>query len=178
MTTTEPLRYTDNTAVHPWERACLGRAPFRFTGMTESVYQACQGAPIQPGSSCDYCGNGIRYVFHIASADGRSFKVGIDCVRKVGDSRNRVVAAAERAQRDHERKLRAARADAKEAKLAALLADEKVRALLAALPHPIEWRAQQGATRLDWAEWMLKSAGAKGQAAALKAVETVIARSA
>ncbi len=80
---------TDNTteiAKHVFERAGLGKAPFRYVGMTESKYQACHGAPVQPGSSCDYCGQGIMYVCEILSADGRRFKVGCDCVARTGDA--------------------------------------------------------------------------------------------
>lgn len=80
---------TDNPheiGLHVFERAGLGKAPFQFTGMYEKVYQACQGAPIQPGSSCDYCGQGIRYCCAIIDATGKEFKVGSDCVRKTGDA--------------------------------------------------------------------------------------------
>ena len=30
---------------HPFERAGLGLAPFRFVGMVEKVYVSCPGAP-------------------------------------------------------------------------------------------------------------------------------------
>lgn len=79
---------TDNTAeigVHVFERAGLGKAPFRFVGFYEKTYQACPGAPIQPGSTCDYCGQGIMICCEILSADGKRFKVGSDCVNKTGD---------------------------------------------------------------------------------------------
>jgi hypothetical protein len=72
-----------NTATHPFTRAGFGPAPFRCVGMTVEKYQACQGAPIQPGTSCDYCGTGIMYAFWIVNADeSRRFKVGCDCVAK------------------------------------------------------------------------------------------------
>ena len=83
------MNRTDSTAeigMHVFERAGLGKAPFRYCGMTESKYQACHGAPVQPGSSCDYCGQGIMYVCEISSADGRRFKVGCDCVARTGDA--------------------------------------------------------------------------------------------
>ena len=56
--------------------------PFRFTGFCESVYQACQGAPVQPGSACDYCGAGIRYVYNFADSKGRAFKLGCECCKR------------------------------------------------------------------------------------------------
>ena len=58
-------------------------APFRCVGFFESKYQACHGAPIQPGSSCDYCAQGIMLVSLIKGADGKEFKVGCDCVAKI-----------------------------------------------------------------------------------------------
>ncbi len=71
------------STIHPFTRAGFGPAPFRCTGMTVEKYQACQGAPIQPGTSCDYCGTGIMYAFWIENADSsRRFKVGCDCVAK------------------------------------------------------------------------------------------------
>ncbi len=93
------------TVGHPFERAGLGLAPFRFVSMTESVHHVCQGVT-QPGSSCDYCGTAIRYVCHIESADKRRFKVGTDCVLKLERSDNRLVSAVKRAQqvRDKERR--------------------------------------------------------------------------
>ena len=62
--------------IHPFERAGLGVAPYTFLGVSERVYVACPGAPAQPGGTCDYCGNGIRYLYHCVSADGRRFAGG------------------------------------------------------------------------------------------------------
>jgi len=70
------------TWTHPFERAGLGLAPFRFTHYTKAVYQAFPGAPIQSGSTCDYCGQAIMHVYHIEDRDGRKFKVGCECVLK------------------------------------------------------------------------------------------------
>lgn len=79
----------DATWVHSFERANLGKAPFRCVGYHKAVYQAIPGdpnCPIQPGSSCDFCGQGIMHVYLIKGADGRQFKVGIDCVARTGDT--------------------------------------------------------------------------------------------
>jgi hypothetical protein len=71
------------STIHPFTRAGFGPAPFRCVGMTVERYQACHGAPVQPGTSCDYCGTGIMYAFWIVNADSsRRFKVGCDCVAK------------------------------------------------------------------------------------------------
>ncbi len=80
-TTTTPSAVTMKQ--HPFEKAGLGVAPFRLVGVSQSTYQACHGAPIQPGTSCDYCGTGIMYVFMVQGACGSKFKVGCDCVEKV-----------------------------------------------------------------------------------------------
>jgi len=76
----------ESTWIHPFELTGLGRAPFHFVQMVERVYQACHGAPVQPGGTCDHCGNGIRYCYQIRSADGRLSEVGCDCVRKTHDT--------------------------------------------------------------------------------------------
>lgn len=105
-------------AVHVFERAGLGRAPFRFERFEVSKYQACHGAPIQPGTSCDYCGTGIMNVFWIRSADAKEFKVGCDCVHKTGD------AGLVKAVRDEERRQARAKSTAKRDEQAAKRAAE------------------------------------------------------
>ncbi len=67
------MKRTDDPALvgrHVFERAGLGLAPFRFVGMEEKTFQACPGAPIQAGSSCDYCGTGM-------GADSRSEQIAL-----------------------------------------------------------------------------------------------------
>lgn len=88
MNTTQETT-TKATRVHAFEKAGLGKAPFKAIGFYESKFQAVPGdpnCPIQPGSSCDYCGNGIMNVYQVRSADGKTFKVGCDCVAKTGDA--------------------------------------------------------------------------------------------
>lgn len=80
---------TDNQSevgLHVFERARLGKAPFHIKGSYELKWQAFPGAPVQCGGSCDYCGQGIMYAVAIGSADGRTFKVGSDCVARTGDA--------------------------------------------------------------------------------------------
>lgn len=79
--------------IHKFEQAGLGKAPFRMLGMFES---RCSGQPNangvsvgfagQPAGTCDFCGTGIANCFQIQSADGKTFVVGEDCVRKVDDT--------------------------------------------------------------------------------------------
>lgn len=92
--------YMETTAktnwIHPFEIAGLGKGPFRCVGLTVMKYQACRDAPVQPGSSCDFCGTGIMNVFFIQGVDnGPQFKVGIDCVHKTHDTALRAAVAAE-----------------------------------------------------------------------------------
>lgn len=67
--------------MHPFEKAGLGKAPFRCVAVTQNWYSAAPGH-LQPGGSCDYCGTGIAYEYHIESAAPGRFKVGCDCVWK------------------------------------------------------------------------------------------------
>lgn len=77
---------TSTPPVHRFEAAGLGTAPFTLESFQICKWQACPGAPIQPGAACDYCGQSIMLVFVIRGADGRRFKVGCDCVEKTGDA--------------------------------------------------------------------------------------------
>ena len=69
------------TTLHPFERSNLGRAPFRCTGVTENMFRMPDGTA-KPGGCCDHCYTGIRFEYHIASSDGKTFKVGSSCVEK------------------------------------------------------------------------------------------------
>ena len=71
--------------MHVWERAGLGKAPFRCVGVHEELFKMADGS-VKPGGCCAYCSNGIRDVYTIVSADGNRFGVGCDCVRKTRDS--------------------------------------------------------------------------------------------
>lgn len=168
MTTTTRARdgETVGETIHVFERAGLGRAPFRCVGFYESKFQAVPGdpnCPIQPGTSCDFCGQGIMYVARIKDADGKEFKVGCDCVARTGDKGLRRIIDRKVAERRTAASKR--NADAKiEAALAALPA---VASKLAAKPHP---RAYAGLSLLSWVEWMLSHAGRKGKVEAAKAI--------
>jgi hypothetical protein len=147
--------------VHPFEKSNLGLAPFRLVNITEKWYVACQGAPKQPSSSCDFCGTCIAYEFWIRSSDGKEFKVGCDCVRKTGDAAltTEVERAAARLKLDlrHEKEaVRIASATQK-------LQDASLQGILASLPHPYNYQASKGLTRLDWATWMMLHAGNAGK---------------
>lgn len=76
-------RFTDmKTAAKAHWFSGFGPGPYKVVGYSRLVYQACPGAPVQAGGSCDYCGTGIMHAYTIRCADGVEFKVGCDCVRK------------------------------------------------------------------------------------------------
>ena len=136
-----------NTNLHPWTKAGLGDAPFRFVGYYESRGPIrCDdgsevGAPGQPMGTCDYCGQGIAHVFVVESKDSKRSNVGQDCIRRLGSDGTTLRAAAVRARRDVERTKRirataaevAARRAEREAYEAAVAADLRATTLAA---HP------------------------------------------
>lgn len=67
--------------IHPFEKAGLGKAPFRCVGCRENWF-VMPGFGQKPGGTCDYCGTGILYEYVIKSSDGAEFVVGSDCVMK------------------------------------------------------------------------------------------------
>lgn len=153
---------TTANMVHKFELAGLGKAPFKFIGVEHKVYQACPGAPIQPGGSCDYCATAISYFFWCKSADGKTFKVGCDCIAKVGD------AGLKRAVDKVKKEQLKARQAARIASGAAMLADPELREKLEAQPHPYGFT---GKTLLDWCNWMLDNAGNAGKIRVAKVIE-------
>lgn len=161
------------SAVHPWERCGLGVAPYKLVGAGQMTYQATPDAPVQPGTCCDFCGQGIVNVYFIRAACGSAFKVGCDCVRKACSKKEGVYTQVEKARKKHEAELRAVRDARKTDEIDALIAEH--RDALAAKPHPRDWAAAKGETMLDHVEWMRKNCGASGRAKLLKAIKAVIA---
>lgn len=173
---------TTNT-VHAFEKAGLGKAPFRFVGAIQQ--DLCYGEAIlnraefertgiaittKPGGSCDFCGQYIVNMYQIESSDGRRFKVGCDCVEKTGDAGLCRKVAEHR--RKSARAKRVAKADAVRGSIAAILSSSANRKALRAAPHP---RGFAGQTALDNVRWMLKNAGAAGRAKLLKTLASQMA---
>lgn len=159
----------DAAKVHKFERAGLGRAPYRYLGFEEKVFTV-PGAYSKPGGTCQYCGTAIRNCFWVGSADGKRFYVGCECIGKLGD--RGLVDVVRREANRMKRDKAAARADERIAAARARLeTDAGLRAALAAAPHPTAWRAEQGGTKLEWAEWMLKNAGRTGSLLVVRAIE-------
>jgi hypothetical protein len=170
------MRETTATA-HPFEAAGLGKAPFRFEGMTENVVRHPDGTT-QAGGSCDYCSTGIRYECRIVSADGVRSKVGCDCILKLDRDDNKALvmiveakkAAIEREQRAARKAARLATETARiVAALARLDASESLRSTLAAMPHP----TFADSTMLAYVEWMRHNAGHSGMLKVAKIIDAI-----
>lgn len=166
--------------IHPFEKAGLGKAPFRFVGMAQQ--DRCYGEVIlnraecdrtgialttTPGGTCAYCGQAIMRMFDIESADGKHFHVGCECVNRTGDKKlarsvNQARLAADRAKR-------ADKAAETDRSLQAFIRVNSEK--LAALPHPKGW---DGKTLLDYAEFMATRSGATGRAKALKTLRAQV----
>lgn len=159
----ENLKAGETSTIHRFEAAGLGKAPFAFTGkVTEKTYCACPGAPVQPGSKCDYCGTRIRYEFWVRSADGREFKVGCDCIYKTRDtSLIKQISVAERKLRDAKNAAaKASKAERVAQRIEAARAKlPSVSGTLASKPHPNSYYAGQGRTLLDYVNWCLENRG-------------------
>jgi hypothetical protein len=150
---------------HAFEVAGLGLAPFRFVGASENVITYPDGTQ-QAGGTCDYCYTGIRLECHVLSADGKKFKVGCNCIEKVGDKGLLRAYKNSPEFRLRQRELRAKREAAKEATAAAEL--ELVRPAFVEravnFPHP----SLNGKTLLDYFNWTISN---RGQRAALALVK-------
>ena len=161
---------------HRFEKAGLGKAPFRVVGCEEKRGPIDMGggltvgAPGQPMGTCDFCGTGIVDCFSIESADHRRFVVGNVCVNKTGDAGLIRVVKSEVARLRTEARHR--REAIQIQRLRDLMQDTATRDWLDGQRHPrtdSAFFADQ--TRLDWAEWMFRNAGNKGKLAILRFIE-------
>ena len=173
---------TTNTgpSLHPFEKAGLGKAPFKFIGMTHEVGpirladgMTTIGAPGQPMGSCDYCGQGIALVCRVKSSDGNVFKVGCDCVNKVykdygRESADPIKRAIDRAKKEHQRKVRHAREQRKLAEYREWT--DANREALEATPNP----QREGESRWDQVEWFQRHAGTSGNLKLFKTLKAVL----
>lgn len=171
------MEATQATYTNKFELAGLGQAPFRWLGVRiekgpiDLGGGLTSGAPGQPMGTCDFCGQGIAECHQIESADGKRSIVGSSCVHKMGDKAltDKVKRESNRIKREAKAKRDNARIDATRA----LLAQDNVRADLAAQPHPKDFMAAKGFTLADWADWMMVNAGTKGRLEVCKLVEKI-----
>lgn len=169
---------TDNPTLvgkHVFEAAGLGKAPFRCIGEIEKTYQACPGAPIQVGGSCDYCGTGIRYQYIIKDATGRTFKVGSECVRKTKDAGliKQFKTLPEVRKRNRDRAV--AKDERNKAAWAEIMADKAKTAKLAA--HQIaHWAPGKYRPWLEYATNAWRCSGMSGRDKLVKVAQRIIAK--
>lgn len=161
-------------AIHPFETAGLGLAPFRCIDVIERVFVACQGAPRQPGGTCAFCGTGIMSCFVIKSKDGRKFEVGCDCVaRTLTACAKTDVERVARQLHESCNKVKTARANArKDARIAAAvaaLADNR-EALDARIYDGVVQHSHGPRSVAQQAEWML---GHGGRALKMRGAELI-----
>jgi hypothetical protein len=165
--------------IHKFEKAGLGKAPFRVIGVEDkrgplrytdpkTGGEITVGAPGQPMGSCDYCGTGIAECWTIRSADGQESIIGSTCIGKAGD------AGLKKVVNKHRGKATKARETKRINDLSARLkCNTMLRALLASKPHPNVWRAGQNETLLDSVEWMMSYAGHSGQIKTVRLVAKI-----
>jgi hypothetical protein len=173
LTVNENLKAGERSTIHKFELAGLGKAPFHFTGqVSEKTYQACNGAPVQPASTCDYCGTCIRYEFWVKSADKKEFKVGCDCIRKSDDAG--LIQQISKAERELKNAKNVAARKTRLAKKADRIEAAKslfpmVQDTLANEPHPSDYFARQGKSLADYVVWCLDNGVEAGAAIVEKA---------
>ena len=156
-------------AIHVFERAGLGKAPFRIVGVEYRVgpikigehngVEIWAGSPGQPMGSCKFCGQGIAECWIIESSDGNRFDVGCDCVRKTGD------VGLKKAMAPHLREKRQARDDAKiEAGKAWF--DEQCAA-------GFDFGERTRGCFAEYFEWMMRNAGRSGKLRAIREARNI-----
>ena len=169
----ETMNTVEADTLHPFEKAGLGKAPFRYIGSEVKIGPikladgiTIVGSPGQPMGTCDYCGMGISVCYTIESVDGERFVVGSTCVNKLYRASNQtasqlaydpVYQQIKADKRDRDRKLRHEREAAK-IKAGKEWA-ESHRSELEAMPNP--YRA--GENLWQQYEWFMLHAGNKGR---------------
>lgn len=124
---------------HPFEKAGLGKAPFRCIGVEEMVF-TMPGGYSKAGGACQYCGTGIRWAFQIKSSDGAHFHVGCDCVEKTG-----IVEDFDTVRKNSVKMRREAGAMVRRAERAAKMAAEQKERMYTRLEASLAWREANAA---------------------------------
>ena len=166
---------------HVFEKAGLGKAPFRLVGLETTSDRIAlnherqsNGLTYTPNycTSCAYCATAIMDAYIIQSSDGKRFKVGCECVKKTGDLG--IILAVKTAKAKKDREYRHAREACKLREGAELMADQRVRDFLSKYPHSKEWAAARGDTLLDEITWLIKNSGVSGTLRAYARVKNLI----
>jgi hypothetical protein len=156
---------------HKFEIGGLGKAPFRFVGMSENRISYPDGTS-KPGGTCDYCSTGILLEFHIKSADGKESIVGCNCIEKV-DDRGLIQAYKSSLQyRQRQAELRVVKGKAAKLELEELIAKNTDK--LSAMPHPMGFTDRKtgvALTMLDQVKWLFEHCGNAGMVSTLRMVK-------
>ncbi len=159
--------------VHPFERAGMGKAPFRLCSEGEKERQRRLGGGF---AFCDACGTQISRVFYVKSSCGKVSMAGCDCIEKLANFEPELTKKVQAIVRDQNRK-RAAINKIKKTEAVKetleLLNDPEVKATLGRLPHPKGWSDQ---TLFTWCCWMANNAGAKGKAEVAEVIQFNMAK--
>lgn len=148
--TPDPVQPPTVPTKHVFESALLGKAPYRFLGVTRQA------------SSCQYCNTPIIFKFWLESADDKRFFVGSDCIFKSGDADLRRV--VEPIVKQHQKELRDERERGYIAKFDAYLTSHPNHWKSISGPHPFRWMAQQGKTLGDYQEYCYRHSGQANKA--------------
>lgn len=157
---------------HVFERAGLGRAPFKFVDFYVARYCPAPGV-VMCGAGCEFCGEGIMNVCVIEGADGKRFKVGTTCVEKTGDAGLIRAFKTSPQVREQNRQRAVAKDDAVKAEWAKLMADDAARTKLAAAKASAWDGGEQ--SWLAKAERAWPMCGASGRAGYLRAAKKILA---
>lgn len=153
---------TVETSIHCFEKAGLGKAPFRYVGEEyqdirygSRVIGSIGGCAVEtkPGGTCAYCSTYIVNMFVVESSDGNRFHVGCECIKKTGDAG--LVRKVEAAVKKMNRERREAKKKL-EAEVDRQLCETAQIGLLSDKPHPHPFRAANGETLADWARFMIE----------------------
>lgn len=147
------IKHKDGSIIgHKWER--MGAvAPYTYKGFAVSIYQASSEAPKQPGTTCDYCGTGIINVFYIQDSNGKSFKLGCECIKALNSPRLTVLVESKVRELN-----RLKRAENESNKVKALEDDyQHALKVLSKFPHPKPYFAEKGMTHADYVKYWAKN---------------------
>ena len=143
---------TPKPQIHIFERAGLGKAPYRYLG--------CE----KQHTGCQYCGTAIAFKFWLQAADGKRFFVGSDCILKSGDAGLRNVIEPEL--RKHRKEMADERNKATIAEFETELAKRPTfyATTYGMQPHPSRYYASQGKTMADYVIFCYEHSGPSSKA--------------
>ena len=151
--------------LHVFEKAGMGKAPYRYVGFWSGPSKGLQeanpdaynralaeGPRTERGiGACNYCGTAITNHYIIESADGLTFAVGSECISKCGDAG--LKASVDTDKKRQARQKREARRRVLYEGYRATLEENKER--LQVRPHPNAYFAGNGRTLLDYLAYMV-----------------------